>query len=190
MEKKIKKPKKIKKSITPKKRLKTEKDRKTKKGKKADADSKLFRGVIVSKSLTFIERLKLARNCIILLIAIGAIFVFLKDSIMVSEEIDLIVIFSSIIFTLIAFHLFVFFVKCVMDIKNGIVKTYKGVAKKSSDDPLYSSYLPICMIILDNRIHHVGLNHYLKIKDNDFVALRRTPITRCIVGLEIIRKKK
>lgn len=107
MEKKIKKPKKIKKSIPHKKRLKTEKDRKTQKGKAA-ADSKLFHGVIVSKSLTFIERLKLARNCIILLIAIGAIFVFLKDSIMVSEEIDLIVIFSSIIFTLIAFNLFVF----------------------------------------------------------------------------------
>ncbi len=195
--KKAKKPKKSKKSITNKKISKTKKGIKAQKSERAekvtvraDADLNLFHGTIVSKSLTFIERLKLARNCIVLLIAIAAIFVFMKSSIVVSEEIDLIIIFSSIIFTLIAFLLFVFFVKCAQDIKNGIVKTYKGVAKKGSDDPLYSSYLPICMIILDKKIHHVGLNHYLKIKDNDFVALRRTPITGCIIGLEIIRNKK
>ncbi len=194
---------------------KDKKDKKSKKGKKAAKDKKAKKSTTlkkskkvekvtvsadidyenldksdVSKKLTLIEKLKLIRNCIVLLIAIAAIFIFLKDSLVVSEEIDLIVIFSAIIFTLIAFLLFVFFVKCVQDIKNGSVNIFKGVAQKGSDDVLYSSYLPICMIVLDRRVHHVGINHYLKIKNNDFLIIRRTPVTRCIVSFEIVRKDK
>ncbi len=137
-----------------------------------------------------IEKLKLIRNCAALLVAIAAILIFLKDSLDVSREIDLIVIFSTIIFTLIAFLLLVFCVKCMQDIKNGTVNIFKGTVQKGSDDILYSAYLPICMIILDRRVHHVGLNHYLKIKDKDFIIVRRTPVTRCIVSLEIIRKDR
>jgi len=192
--KKVKKDKKVKKSTTFKKNSKTKKGKKTKKVEKvtvsADIDYDTFDKFDDSKKLTLIEKLKLVRNCVVLLIAIAAIFAFLKDSLVVSEEIDLIVIFSAIIFTLIAFLLFVFFVKCVQDIKNGSVNIFKGVAQKGSDDVLYSSYLPICMIVLDRRVHHVGINHYLKIKNNDFVSIRRTPVTRSIVSLEIIRKGK
>jgi hypothetical protein len=183
--------KKIKKSIPPKKSCKAEKRKNVEKLRvRTDSDLKGFHGVIVGASLTFIERLKLVRNCILILIAIAAIVVFLKSSIAAYEEIDLIIIFSSIIFALIALLLLIFFVKCIQDIKNGTVKIYKGVAKKGSDDILYSSYLPMCMIVLDRKVHHVGINHYLLIKDNDFVSLRRTPVTKCIVGLKVTRKGK
>lgn len=189
MEKKIKKTKKIKKSI-PRKKITKIKKLKSQRDRKSAATTKYFHGVIVGASLTFIERLKLARNCILILIAIAAIVVFLKDSIAAYEEIDLIIIFSSIIFALIALLLLVFLVKFAQDMINGTVKIYKGVAKKGSDDILYSSYLPMCMIVLDRKVHNVGINHYLRIKDNDFVAIRRTSVTSCIVGLEIIRKNK
>jgi len=186
--KKVKKDKKVKKSTTFKKNSKTKKVEKV--TVSADIDYDTFDKFDDSKKLTLIEKLKLVRNCVVLLIAIAAIVLFLKDSLVVSEEIDLIVIFSAIIFTLIAFLLFVYFIKCVQDIKNGSVNIFKGVAQKGSDDVLYSSYLPICMIVLDRRVHHVGINHYLKIRNNDFVILRRTPVTRCIVSFEIVRKDK
>jgi ABC-type multidrug transport system fused ATPase/permease subunit len=187
-----KKTKKDKKSITSKKGSKTKRDKRAEKSKEVEVitgsenfDFEGFHEFDNGKRLTFIERLKLIRNSIVLLIAIVAIFVFLKGSIVVSEEIDLIVIFSSILFTLFAFLLFVYFIKHILDLKNGSVETFKGTINKESEEALYTSQLPICTITLDLRIHHVGINHYLKIKDNDFVVLRRAPITRCIVGLKI-----
>lgn len=137
------------------------------------------------RHLTIVEKLKLVRNCIVLLIIVVGIFILLVDSLLASEEIDLLVIFSSIVFTLIGFLLFVFFVKHILDLKNGSVEIFKGTIDKQSEEALYTSQLPVCTITLDHSIHHVGINHYLKIKDNDFVILRRAPITRCIVGLEI-----
>lgn len=189
--KKVEKNKKGKKSAISKKSSKTKKIKKVEEATlDTDFDFKGFPEPDTGERLTFIERLKLLRNCIILLIVIAAIFVFLKNSIVVSEEIDLIVIFSSILFTLIAFLLFVYFVKHIMDLKNGSVEIFKGTISKEPDESLYTSHLPICTITLDLRIHHVGINHYLRIKDNDFVVLRRAPLTKCIVSLEITHKKK
>ncbi|MBN1693816.1 hypothetical protein JW879_00265 [candidate division WOR-3 bacterium] len=191
MEKKIKKTKKNKKKVTRKKSSMIKKDKKVE-GITADTDFD-FRGSpepYTGERLTLIERLKLVRNCILLLIIIAAIFFFLKDSIVVSEEIDLLVIFSSILFTLIAFLLFIYFVKHILDLKNGAVEISKGTINKEPDEVIYTSHLPICTITLDLRIHHVGFIHYLRIKNNDFVVLRRAPLTRCIVSLEITHKKK
>jgi hypothetical protein len=143
---------------------------------------------IETGKLTLIEKLKLIRNCIVLLIAIAAIFVFFKNSIVVFEEIDLIVIFSSILFTLITFLLFLYFIKHMQDLKNRTVEIFKGRIGTETDNNLYKSQTPICTITLDYRIHHVGINHYFKIKKRDFVTLRRAPVTRVIVNLEIIRK--
>ena len=145
---------------------------------------------IETGKLTLIEKLKLIRNCVVLLIAIATIVVFLKNSIVASEEIDLIVIFSSILFTLIAFLLFLYLVKHLQDLKKGTVEIFKGCIEAETDNNLYKSQVPICTIILDYRIHHVGINHYLKIKKGDFVTLRRAPITRVIVNLATIKKDK
>jgi hypothetical protein len=191
MEKKIKKNKKNKKKVTRKKNSKAKKDKKVEDViVDTDFDFKGFPKPDGVERLTLIERFKLVRNCIILLIIIAAIFVFLKNSIVVSEEIDLLVIFSSILFTLIAFLLFIYFVKHILDLKNGSVEISKGTINKEPDEALYTSHLPICTITLDLRIHHVGINHYFRIKNHDFVVLRRAPLTRCIVGLEITHKGK
>jgi hypothetical protein len=191
MEKKIKKTKKNKKKVTRKKSSKAKKDKKIEEVTvNTDFDFNGFLKTDTGERLTLFERFKLVRNCIILLIIIAAIFVFLKDSIVVSEEIDLLVIFSSILFTLIAFLLFIYFIKHILDLKKGSVEISKGTINKEPDGVLYTSNLPICTITLDLRIHHVGFIHYLRIKNNDFVVLRRTPLTRCIVGLEITHKKK
>jgi hypothetical protein len=141
------------------------------------------------KRLTLIERLKLVRNCIVLLSVIAAILIFLKNSIVVAEEIDLIIIFSSILFTLTAFLLFIYFIKHILDLKNGLVEVNKGIINKESDD-IFTSNLPACMIILDHKVHYISLHHYLKIKEGDFVVVRRAPISRCIVGLQITHKEK
>ena len=192
--KKVKKNTKYKKSTTRKKSSKVKKDKKAKKVEKvtvsAEFDYKYLGKPRDIRRLTFVENLKLSRNCVLLLILIAAIFVFLKNSVTVSEEIDLIIIFSLILFTLIAFLLFVFFIKTSQDIKNGTVDIFEGVVEKNTDDLLYSSHLPICMIILDRRVHHVGINHYLKIKNGDSIILRRTSVTRSIASLKIIRKDK
>ncbi len=193
-DKKNKKSKKGKKVEKSKKGKKSTKEKKSKKVKKVtvntDFDFNGFPEPATGERLTLIERFKLIRNCIILLIVIAAIFDFLKDSIVVSEEIDLLVIFSSILFTLIAFLLFIYFIKHILDLKNGSVEISKGTINKEPDEVLYTSPLPICTITLDMRIHHVGLNHYFRIKNNDFVVLRRAPLTRGIVSLEITHKKK
>jgi len=135
--------------------------------------------------LGFVEYLKLIRNCVVLLAAIIAIIFFLKKSLVVSDEIDLIVIFSSIIFSLVAFLLFVFFVKFIQDMRKGVVCVYKGYAHKDFDDVLYSSYLPFCTIILNGMVHFIGIYNYLQIKDNNFVIIRRTQVTRSIVGFAV-----
>ena len=190
-EKKVKKDKKLKKSTTKKKSSKTSKGKKVEKVTvSAETHYKELRKPKDIRRLTAIEYLKLLRNCIVLLIAIAAIVLFLKNSIAVSEEIDLIAIFSVILFTLIAFLLFVFFIKTAQDIKNGIADIFEGVVQKGSVDVLYSSYSPICMIVLDRKVHHVGIHHYLKLKNNDSIILRRTTATRSIVSLKIIRKDK
>jgi hypothetical protein len=191
MEKKIKKPKKNKKKVTRKKSSKAKKYKKVEEVTvNTDFNFKGFPEPATGERLTLIERFKLIRNCIILLIVIAAIFDFLKDSIVVSEEIDLLVIFSSILFTLVAFLLFIYLIKHILDLKNGLVEISKGTINKEPDEAFYTSHLPICTITLDLRIHHVGLNHYFRIKNNDFVVLRRAPLTRCIVSLEITHKKK
>jgi len=141
------------------------------------------------KRLTLIERLKLVRNCIVFLIIIAAVLVFLKDSIVASEEINLIIIFSSILFTLIAFLLFVYLIKHILDLKNGLAEVDKGTINKESDD-IFTSNLPICMIILNRKVHYICILHYFKIKEGDFVVVRRAPITRCIVSLQITHKEK
>jgi ABC-type multidrug transport system fused ATPase/permease subunit len=189
--KKEKKDKKLKKSTTRKKSSKSIKGKKAEKVTvSAETHYKEFRKPKDIRRLTAIEYLKLIRNCVLILILIAAIFVFLKDSVAVSEEIDLIIIFSAILFTLIAFLLFVFFIKSIQDIKNGIVDIFEGIVQKGSVDVLYSSYSPICMIVLDRKVHHVGVNHYLKIKNGDSIILRRTLATRSIVSLKILRKEK
>ncbi len=189
--KKVEKNKKSKKSTTPKKSSKAKKSKKVEEVTvDTDFDFKGFPEPDTGERLTLIERLKLIRNSIILLIVIAVIFVFLKNSIVVSEEIDLLVIFSSILFTLIAFLLFIYLVKHILDLKNGSVEISKGPINKEPDEVLYTSHLPICTITLDLRIHHVGINHYLRIKDNDFVVLRRAPLTRCIVSLGVTHKEK
>lgn len=171
------------------------KDKKSKKNKKVkkftveeDINYKNLEETIETGKLTLIEKVKLIRNCIVLLIAIAAIFVFLKNSIIASEEIDLIVIFSSILFTLIAFLLFMYFIKHIQDLKKGTVEIFKGRIGTESHNILNKSQIPICTITLGYRIHHVGLNHYLKIKKGDFVTLRRAPVTRVVVKLETNRK--
>ena len=141
------------------------------------------------KRLTLIERLKLVRNCIVFPIVIAAIFIFLKDSIVASEEIDLIIIFSSIIFTLTAFLILVYFTKHLLDLKNGLVEIDKGNISKEPDD-IFTNNLPICMIILDRQVHLICIHHYFRIKEGDFIVIRRAPISRCIVGLQITHKEK
>jgi len=100
-DKKNKKSKKVKKFEKNKKDKKRSKEKKSKKAEEftvnTDFDFKGFPEPDEGERLTLIERFKLIRNCIILLIAIAAIFVFLKNSIVASEEIDLIVIFSYIL---------------------------------------------------------------------------------------------
>jgi hypothetical protein len=140
--------------------------------------------------LGFVEYLKLIRNCVVLLVAIIAIVMFLKNSLVASDEIDLIVIFSAILFSLIAFLLFVFLVKFIQDMKKGSVYVYKGYVSKNYDDILYSSYLPLCNILLNRMVHFVGFYNYFRIKDNDFVIIRRTQVTRSIVGLVIVREEE
>ena len=142
-----------------------------------------------SESLTIIERLKLVRNCIVFIIVIAAFFVFLKNSIVASEEIDLIIIFSSIMFTLIAFLLFIYFIKHLMDLKNGVAEIDKGSFSKKADD-IFTANLPISMIILDRQVHFICIHHYFRIKEGDFIVIRRAPISRCIVSLQITHKEK
>lgn len=186
-----------KKTATRKKSSKIKKDKKPKVVKKVEAfkpyediDYENFGKPDDIGSLDIIEYLKLIRNCLVLLGVIGAIVFFLKKSLVASDEIDLVVIFSAILFSLIAFLLLVFLVKCMLDIKKGIVYVYKGYIRKSYDDVIYSSYLPFCTILLKRMIHHIGVHHYLRIKDNDFVIIRRTPVTRCIVNFIIVREGK
>ncbi len=195
--KRAKKTNKNKEKVTRGKSSKAEKGKKAKKSKKAkkiiksgDFDFGSSKDFDNEKRLTLVERLKLIRNSIVFLIVIAAIFVFLKDSIVTSEEIDLIVIFSSILFTLIAFLLFVYFIKHILDLKNGSVEVVRGTVSKGSDDVLIPSNLPICTIVLDRRVHYIGIHHYFRIKEGDFVVLRRAPITRCIVGVQITHKEK
>ena len=178
------------------------KDKKKKKRKKAKSIKKTEKPAIIEDisynnleqtietgKLTLIEKLKLIRNCVVLLTAISAIFIFLKNIMLVSQEIDLIIIFSSILFTLLAFLLFLYLIKHLQDLKKGTVEIFKGRIGVTNDNMLYKSQIPLCTITLDYRIHHVGLNHYLKIQKGDFVILRRAPVTRVIVSLEIRKKK-
>ena len=189
--------KKKKKTTTRKKSSRVKKDRKPKTAKKVeepapyeDIDYENFGKPDDVGSMDIIEYLKLIRDCLLLLGVIGAIVFFLKKSLVASDEIDLIVIFSAILFSLIAFLLFVFVIKCMMDIKKGVVYVYKGYIQKSYDNVIYSSYLPFCTILLKRMIHHIGVHHYLRIKDNDFVIIRRAPVTRCIVSFIIVREEK
>ncbi len=174
--------------------MKKDKKNKKKQNKKVtseeDINYKNLEKPVETGKLTLFEKLKLIRNCAALLIAISAIFVFLKNSMVASEEIDLIIILSSILFTLIAFLLFLYLIKHLQDLQKGTVEIFKGrIGAENDDNILYKSQIPVCTITLDYRIHHVGLNHYLKIKKGDFVVLRRAPVTRVIVNLEIRRKK-
>lgn len=189
--------KKKKKTTTRKKSSKIKKEKKPKVVKKVeesgsyeDIDYENFGKPDDIGSLDIIEYLKLIRNCLVLLAVIGAIVFFLKKSLMASDEIDLVVIFSAILFSLIAFLLFVLLVKFMLEIKEGKVYVYNGYIQKTYDDVLYSSYLPFCTILLKRMIHHIGVHHYLRIKDNDFVIIRRTPVTRCIVNFIIVREGK
>lgn len=136
-----------------------------------------------------IERLKLVRNCIVLLSAISAILIFLKNSIVITEEIDLTIIFLSILLTLIAFLLFVYLIRHLLDLKNGLVEIDKGIINRESDD-IFTANLPISMIILDQQVHFICIHHYFRIKEGDFIVIRRAPISRCIVSLQITHKEK
>lgn len=138
--------------------------------------------------LTFGEKLILFRNVsIILILALAALVLMIILNFLYKKP-DWISIVFSLGFLLFSVLLFLYSYKYIMDIINDEVDIYSGTVtnlySESGGDSPDSYYVHI-----GSARHQIGFLHYYKIKENDFITLRKAPLSNVTVSVTIKKDK-
>ncbi len=130
--------------------------------------------------LTSKERFKLLRNLFILILFNLMILAFYILMMYLYKKADWISVIATVL--LLPFSLFVsiYAVKYIKDLKNGEADIYSGTVtgkySVSGGDSIDSHYL-----VMGSAEHQISFKYYMKIKENDFVTIRKAPLSKIIL---------
>ncbi len=136
-------------------------------------------------SLKKSEKYKLSFILAILLIFALIILFFTVIIVIKIGELNILTFFGSLLLIGFALLILVYSRKYYLDIKNSIVNIYTGPVIEKNETGYES---PLFIIKIGEAFHHVRPGQYYKLKIGDQVTLRKAPISKKVIGIEINKK--